>query len=147
MTRSIRLRRALASALILTAILTLSPVSAANASTTREEARYVYTSDRICDIPWKDGAKQVKRLIRCSAHHWHVNVDKALAVANRESNFRPRAYNSWSCASGIYQHLCHYWPDRAYRFGFKGRSAFNGRANIIVTMKMVSRHGWSPWGG
>ena len=146
MTSSIRLRRALASALILTAILTLSPASTAQAAS-RVESRYVYTSDKICDIPWRDGVTQVKRLIRCSAHHWHVNVDKALAIANRESHFRPRAYNSYSCASGLYQHICGYWPDRAFKFGFKGRSAFNGRANIIVTMKMVSRVGWGPWGG
>lgn len=145
MTRSIRLRHAVASALIFTAIFTLSPTGAAQASI-REE-RYTYTPDRICDIDWRDGVLHVKRLIRCAANHWGVDVSKALYIADRESNFRPEAYNSWSCAKGIYQHICTYWPDRAFKFGFKGRSAFNARANIIVSMKMVSRVGWGPWGG
>jgi hypothetical protein len=70
-----------------------------------------------------------------------------LYVADRESRFQPRAFNAGSCAKGIYQHLCHYWPERAQDFGFRGRSAFNGRANIMVTMKMVRRYGWEPWGG
>jgi hypothetical protein len=43
--------------------------------------------------------------------------------------------------------LCRYWPDRAYSYGFRGRRAYNARANIIVTMKMVRRYGWTPWGG
>ena len=149
MSRSIRLRRALAPALILTAILTLSLASptASVRAAERVQARYSYTPDRICDIDWRDGVRKVKRLIRCAAHHWNVDVSKALYVADRESNFRHRAYNASSCAKGIYQHICVYWPDRAYKFGFKGRSAFNGRANIIVSMRMVSRVGWGPWGG
>ena len=66
-------------------------------------------------------------------------------LRGRESMFDPDAYNAWSCAKGIYQHLCRYWPGRAYDYGFKGWSAFNARANIIVTMKMVRRYGWAPW--
>ncbi len=143
MTTTIRLRRTFAAALILTAIFSLFPLSAATAHT--EEARYVYTSDKICDIPWRDGRDEVKRLIRCAADHWEVDVEKALDIASRESRYNADAYNSWSCAKGVFQHLCRYWPDRSYAFGFKDRSAFNGRANIIVTMKMVRRVGWSPW--
>jgi soluble lytic murein transglycosylase-like protein len=146
MIRSIRLRRALAPALILTAILTLSPTASVHAAE-RVAARYAYTPDRICDIPWREGVTQVKRLIRCAANHWGVSVAKALDIAERESHFHPKAYNHYSCAKGIYQHICTYWPGRAFKFGFKGRSAFNGRANIIVSMKMASRAGWGPWGG
>jgi soluble lytic murein transglycosylase-like protein len=145
MERTIRSRRALVvPALILSAILTLTPVAGANAATRAEF--YSPTPERICDIPWRDGVKQVKRLIRCAANRWGVSVTRALYVADRESHFRPQAYNEWSCAKGIYQHICQYWPDRAYKFGFKGKSAFNGRANIIVSMKMVARVGWGPWG-
>src|ERR671913_250073 len=60
----------------------------------------------------------------------------ALHVASRESNFQPRAYNSYSGASGIFQHLRRYWPGRADSYGFGGWSAFNARANIMVTMRM-----------
>jgi hypothetical protein len=89
----------------------------------------------------------VKGLIRCAARHFGVSVDKAVGIAFRESRFHPRAYNSWSCAKGIYQHLCRYWPVRAREYGFNDWSAYNARANIFVTMRMVKRFGWQPWGG
>jgi hypothetical protein len=143
MIQSIRnMRRAIGATLILTAALTILPASAAPH---RAEA-YTYTPKRICDADWREGRWHVKKLIRCAANHWGVGVRKALYVADRESDFRPKAFNRSSCAKGIYQHLCRYWDQRAYAYGFKGKSAFNGRANIIVTMKMVRRYGWSPWG-
>ena len=52
----------------------------------------------------------------------------------------------YSRAAGIYQHLRHYWPGRARVYGFRGWSAFNARANIIVTMRMVHRGGWGSAG-
>ena len=142
MTETIRnTRRTVGATLILTAMLTLLPASAVP----HAEA-YSYTPDRICDIDWREGRWHVKQLIKCAARHWDVSVHRAMYVANRESDFRPRAYNRSSCAKGVFQHLCRYWPDRAFAFGFKDWSAFNARANIIVTMKMVRRYGWSPWG-
>ena len=101
----------------------------------------------VCAVDWRKGRFFVKQLIRCAAHHFGVDVNKALAVADRESHYSPRAYNSWSCASGIYQHLCTYWPGRATTYGFHDWPAFNARANIMVTMRMVRRGGWGPWGG
>lgn len=146
MNRAIRLRRGVLAALILTAMLTASPLAQASAAS-RTEGRYTYTPRKICQIDWREGTWQVKQLIRCAAKHYDVSVTKALTIAKRESNFQPRAFNDWSCAKGIYQHLCKYWADRAFDYGFKDWSAFNGRANIIVTMKMVKRYGWTPWGG
>jgi soluble lytic murein transglycosylase-like protein len=141
MTTAIRPRRAAVATLILTALIIACPVAPPTGQA------YSYTSRRICAIDWREGKHQVRHLIRCAANHWDVNPDKAIAIARRESLFDADAYNSWSCAKGIYQHLCRYWPGRAYDYGFKGRSAFNARANIIVTMKMVRRYGWSAWGG
>ncbi len=143
MTRAIRLRRALVTALILTALPTVLPATQASAAVPR--GTYTYTSSKICPIDWRDGAYQVKQLIRCAAQYYDVSVERALYVAKRESGFDPDAYNTWSCAKGVFQHLCKYWPDRAYDYGFRDWSAFNGRANIIVTMKMVRRYGWEPW--
>ena len=142
---AIRLRRASVAALILTPLIVTSTGAMASART--GEVAYSYTPRKICAIDWRAGRTEMKHLIRCAARHWDVNADKALSIAHRESLYDPDAHNSWSCAKGIYQHLCRYWPDRAYDYGFKGRSAFNARANIIVTMKMVRRHGWGPWGG
>jgi soluble lytic murein transglycosylase-like protein len=143
MTNAIRPRRATVATLILTALIVAFPV---HASAATGEATYSFTPKKICAIDWRAGRREVKHLIRCAANHWGVNPDKALTIAHRESLFDPDAYNSWSCAKGIYQHLCRYWPDRAYDYGFKGRSAYNARANIIVTMKMVRHYGWAPWG-
>jgi soluble lytic murein transglycosylase-like protein len=144
MTNAIRPRRATVATLILTALIVAFPV---HASAATGEATYSFTPKRICAIDWRAGRREVKHLIRCAANHGGVNPNKALTIAHRESLFDPDAYNSWSCAKGIYQHLCRYWPDRAYDYGFKGRSAYNARANIIVTMKMVRHYGWAPWGG
>jgi soluble lytic murein transglycosylase-like protein len=141
MTNAIRSRRAAVAALILTALILASPVAPSPAEA------YNYTPRKICPIHWHEGKRQVKHLIKCAANHWGVSPDHALKVAHRESLFDPHAYNSGSCAKGVYQHLCRYWPGRAFDYGFKGKSAFNARANIIVTMKMVRRYGWAPWGG
>jgi len=154
MNEAIRLRRVLIATLILTAIMSGAfPVDRASAmpNTTTQGVRYqmkrTYVARSVCPIDWRRGTYHVKRLIRCAAHYYTVGADKALAIARRESNFRPRAYNAWSCAKGIYQHLCRYWPGRADRYGFDGWSAYNARANIIVSMRMVRRYGWQPWGG
>lgn len=145
MNRAIWPRRAIVATLILTAILTAFPIAQASAITTAE-GRYTYTSRKICAIDWRESTWHVKKLVRCAARHYGVSVTTAMAVADRESHFHPRAYNASSCAKGVYQHLCRYWPDRAYQYGFRDKSAFNARANIIVSMKMVKRYGWGPWG-
>ncbi len=142
MTRAIRMRRA-AATLLLTAFLSF-PVALTTAQTA---ASYTYVPKKVCPIDWHQGTWFVKRLIRCAARHYGVNVDTALSIARRESRFRPYAYNAYACAAGIYQHLCRYWPGRAYDYGFKGRSAYNARANIMVTMRMVRHQGWAAWGG
>jgi hypothetical protein len=134
-------------ALLLTALLLIVPAVSANAAS--QDARYSWVPPKICKVDWRKGTWHVKKLIRCAADHWDVpgGAAKALYIANRESHFDPDAYNASSGAKGIYQHLSRYWPGRAYTYGFKGFSAYNARANIIVTMRMVKRDGWSPWGG
>jgi len=150
MTRAIWLRRAVFATLISTAILTAFPIAQTSAMELREGSTLTATSgtsERICPIDWRRGTWHVKRLIKCAAAYHHVNIDKALSIALRESRFEPTAYNSWSCAKGLYQHLCRYWPGRADDYGFDNWSAYNARANIFVTMRMVKRFGWEPWGG
>ena len=151
MTQAIRLRRVMIATLILTAALMTFPIGRQanalpiSAGTQTTNARS--TSTKLCSIDWRNGTFAVRKLVRCAARFYGVNVDKALYVANRDSHFHARAYNSWSCAKGIYQHLCRYWPSRASAYGFDNWSAFNARANIMVTMRMVRRYGWAPWGG
>lgn len=148
MTTAIRLRRTIVATLTLTAILTLFPVAQqASAALKLDGVRYTYVPAKICPVDWREGTWYVKELIRCAAGYYGVSSDKALYIAHRESRYHPKAYNGSSCAKGIYQHLCKYWPGRAYDYGFKGWSAYNARANIIVAMRMVKHYGWTPWGG
>ena len=102
-------------------------------------------SSLICPIDWRQSTWHVKKLIRCAAEYYGIWPRKALYIAWRESRYRPSAYNEAGDAAGIYQHVLKYWPERAETYGFAGWSAFNARANIIVTMQMVRRIGWSPW--
>jgi hypothetical protein len=141
-------RRRFPAALLLTAVLLTVPAASASAGSHQDPFSQV--PRKICRVDWRDGTWHVKKLIRCAVHRWSVpgGADKALYIANRESNFQPHAYNSYSGASGIYQHLRRYWPGRASTYGFHGWSAFNARANIIVSIRMVHRLGsWQPWGG
>jgi hypothetical protein len=138
-------RRALVAAVAMPALLTLVPGTTAGASLREPNARTV--DERICDMDWKDSRREVKRLIRCAARHWGSpgGPDKALDVARCESGFNPDAYNPNGYA-GVFQHAVRYWPDRADRWGFPDRSAFNGRANIIVSIRMAnSADGWDIW--
>ena len=124
-------------------------VHPARTSALQGTSGYARVPARICPIRWRLGPWYVRRLIVCAARYYRVpaGASKALAIADRESHFYPRAYNAWSGAMGVYQHLRRYWPGRAFAYGFRGWSGFNARANIIVTMKMVRRLGnWSPWG-
>jgi hypothetical protein len=149
MTRSHTTRHNLPVTLLLATMLLLAPAASARAGTTFEtRSRGVPT--RVCPIRWQKGPSYVRRLILCSARYYLVpgGPAKALAIAKRESRLHPRAYNPYSGALGIYQHLRRYWPGRADMYGFRGWSGFNARANIMVTMKMVKHlRGWWPWGG
>jgi hypothetical protein len=75
------------------------------------------------------------------------NAGQAISVARCESNLNPRAYNSGGYA-GLFQQSTMYWPGRAEQWGQHDRSVFNGRANIIVSVRMAHAAGsWSPWVG
>lgn len=139
-----RLRtRRLAVAIVLVAILSIFPASAAPGVHVKDGA---VEPTKVCPIDWRRSTRHVKKLIRCAAEHHGLSARRSLYVAYRESRFLPRAYNATSCAKGIFQHLCRYWASRAEAFGFPERSAFDARANIFVTMRMVRRYGWAPWG-
>lgn len=146
MTYLMKMRRHIVAALSIAAILSIVPVSASQAATVGAR-RHAEVSAKVCDYDWRKGTFQVKKLIRCAAEHWNVpgGADLALHIADRESHYHPNAYNPSGCA-GIYQHMLRFWPGRAASFGFQGWSAYNARANIIVTMRMVHEDGWGPWG-
>ena len=147
MTNLTTVRRSFAAALILSLLLTVAPLAgSAGASTTTDGSTARLVSGRICDYDWKRSTYQLKRLIRCAARRWDVagGPHKALSVARCESRFDPRAYNPGGYA-GVYQQAKRYWPPRATTYGFRDHSVYNGRANVIVSVRMAHRGGWGPW--
>jgi hypothetical protein len=100
---------------------------------------------KVCRIDWRDGPEKVARLIRCAARTWPVpgGPDYAVMVARCESGLDPGTvyYGHY----GVFQHMLEYWPARATAYGFDGASPLNGRANIIVSIRMVHVGGWGPW--
>ena len=147
MTTFTRWRRCFPAALSIVVALSLAPAlfhsTPAHALKPRRESSI---SARFCDYRWREGPWQVKQLIKCAARRWHVagGPDKAVAVAGCESHFRPRAYNPGGYG-GVFQQSTRYWPDRSSRFGFHHWSVFNGRANIIVSVRMAHHYGWGGW--
>jgi hypothetical protein len=101
--------------------------------------------DWVCDYRWRDSTHQIKRLIRCAARRWSVpgGPAKALSVARCESNFDPGAYGSGN--AGVFQQAVPYWPGRARAYGFPSVSVYNGRANVIVSIRMAHAGGWGAW--
>jgi hypothetical protein len=137
MQRSTALRSVCCAALLL-AILLSTPAAPAQAAKST-------VAWSLCRIDWRDGTREVKRLIRCATRKWHVpgGATKALAVARCESGFDPSAYGSGN--AGVFQQAVPWWPGRAKEYGFPGWSVYNGRANVIVSIRMAHRDGWSAW--
>jgi hypothetical protein len=101
--------------------------------------------DWVCDYRWRASTFQIKKTIRCAARRWHVpgGPRKALSVASCESRFDPAAYGSGN--AGVFQQALRYWPGRARAYGLPRASAYNGRANVIVSIRMAHAVGWGPW--
>ena len=94
--------------------------------------------------------EHTKAMIECAIRRFGpVSESTAFYVADRESSFYPWALNPSGCA-GVYQHQLDYWGGRLAawwnpRWFWRQPSAFNLRANVIVTMRMVRASGWGPW--
>lgn len=80
------------------------------------------------------------------ASYFGENTDKALQVMRCESGGNPTSKNPNSSASGLFQHLARYWPDRSAKAGWAGADIFDPEANIAVAA-WLSQGGidWSHW--
>ena len=120
-------------AALTTAMLLLAGPAPGASATTAEIPR------RVCDVDWSRGTWHVRQLIRCAARRWDSpgGGAKAIAVAECESHLRPHAYNPRGYA-GLFQQSTRYWASRAQRWGQPHRSVYNGRANVIVSIRMAA---------
>jgi LysM repeat protein len=89
--------------------------------------------------------EEVQALIRQT---WPAEeVDTALAIAERESNFIATADNGWCCVGvfQIYWEVHRGWLDD---FGITRRSdLYDARKNIAAAYHLWQSGGWGPWGG
>lgn len=92
----------------------------------------------------RSGPVKVERFIRCMSKSFGVSPADAVSVARCESGSRPTASNGGKYL-GVFQHDVDEWPRRARKHGFRGHSAFDPRANVTVTIIIVSQIGWRLW--
>lgn len=85
--------------------------------------------------------------------YWAADrVDCVLGIIKKESRGDPRAYNSYSSAEGLMQHLSKYWDGRAAASGFRDSnglyaSPYSAEANIAAGAHIAgSGADWyTPW--
>lgn len=96
---------------------------------------------------------QVEQWRALVAEHWSTRgyadeVDFALMVLFAESSGDPRAVNSTSGASGLFQHLPEHWESRSARAGLPGADILDPEANVAVAAWLrATDHddGWLHW--
>jgi hypothetical protein len=97
---------------------------------------------------WTD--RELKLTASCALRKWPADKATVWMIAERESHWGARAVNSSSGACGVFQHIG--WAPRVQKFNHQVRewnaapSCFNGRSNILVSIRMMSNSGFSPWG-
>lgn len=80
------------------------------------------------------------------AQHFPASeVERALCIMAYESGGNPNAKNPRSSASGLFQHLARYWPDRSTAAGWGGWSIWSPEANIAVAAWLQRTGGWGHW--
>lgn len=74
------------------------------------------------------------------------DVDRAVRVVQCESHGDPDAKNPRSTASGLFQHLASFWPERSVKAGYSEYGVFDPIANVAVAAWLVyDGGGWSHW--
>lgn len=72
-------------------------------------------------------------------------VEWALRIIACESGGDPEARNPHSSATGLFQHLGRYWPNRAAAAGWAGADITDPFANIAVAAWLLEHGGTSNW--
>ena len=87
---------------------------------------------------------QVKAMIE---QQWPADsLDHALAVAWRESNYRPEVFNG-SCCYGVFQINASAHRARLRAHGWTTQDLFDPQVNITIALEIFNEQGWGPWGG
>lgn len=73
------------------------------------------------------------------------DVDLALRVIGCESGGNPSIKHPNSSASGLFQHLGRFWPERSVKAGWSGADIFDPEANVAVAAWLRYSDGWHHW--
>lgn len=147
------MRRLIAAVLVAGLSLIATPADATTTTTTeRYEIEYTHWQRDTCHMRRNDrfNDQEIRDTIRCAARAFGVDISDALSVAECESHYKADAWNPGGYA-GVYQQSTRYWRTRQNTYDPDhgdwdiGESVFNGRANVIVSIRMVARGGWGPW--
>ena len=125
----------------------------------------------ICRFRLSDGdpswsTTESRRVIRCAFRRFApAQLDHALYIAERESNYVAVARNPWVASAcrwenpfgscGLFQHLMRYWGQPVLAYGraawfpamWPRVNSLNARANALIMVRMVAVGGWGFWGG
>lgn len=112
--------------------------------------------DGPCHLHQQEGETvraHMKRIVRCAVERWEVpgGAEKAICIADAESDLNPEAVGAGGAYLGLYQHSAEAWPDRYATWTRRAwdldDDALSGRTNAIVTVRMVNENGWGGWSG
>lgn len=145
------MKRSMMAAIVAVALLATPMFAGAASAKTHGPCTGYYVTPK---TPTAVRIHRVKRLIACAFAWAGIPGETSTAwyVADRESSDYPWAHNTSSDCRGLFQHMGRYWDSRARAYLKRGwfprhwtPSAYNARANALVTAVMVRRGGWSPW--
>lgn len=84
---------------------------------------------------------QVRALV--SEYFEPEDVNRAIRVIWCESRFNPTSSNPQNGATGLFQHLPQFWPQRAEAAGFQGAEPTDPEANVAAAAHAIySEGGW-----
>lgn len=82
----------------------------------------------------------LRAIVTQAANRHGLDPEWFWQLAKCESTWNPNAVNykyyENGHPSGLYQHISGYWPERAAKYGYAGRSVFDAEANANVTAAM-----------
>ena len=74
-----------------------------------------------------------------------TDLDLAMDVLHCESSGLPKIKHSSSGASGLFQHMPQWWPERSAQAGVAGADVLNPFYNVWVAAWLVTEHSWWHW--
>lgn len=136
--------------------LVAAAISIASFATPALSASWERPLKQACKFQHEDGRDgwtvyEVKHTIRCAVKRWPVpgGLDRAMYIADRESNFQQFATNPSGCR-GIYQWADGTWSsvldDFPRLYALLDHNVYNARSNVMYAIRYGNLRGWGPWG-